>query len=198
MKENILLILAIVPFACAAAAAGILVFVKYRRHQRTLPEECTASPMNSGYTKRSVLGPQPKERFLTDGAEAQDEYDDLINRLEYLFETEKIFLDADVRISDVAAKLSTTKNQLSKAIGIKTGKNFCQLLHSYRVREAMRLYTANQKLTISQLCKSVGFNSMTTFNTAFGRNTGYTPAEWCKNYRKSNAKGTGYVVKKKN
>ena len=58
-------------------------------------------------------------------------------------------------------------------------------------RAALRLYAQNPELTITQLCRRVGFNSMTTFNTAFGRNTGYTPAEWCKEYRKRNeAKAT--------
>ncbi|MBQ3941286.1 MAG: AraC family transcriptional regulator, partial [Bacteroidales bacterium] len=55
-------------------------------------------------------------------------------------------------------------------------KNFCQLVHYYRVREAMRIYAQHPDLTITQLSRRVGFNSMTTFNTAFGRNTGYTPA----------------------
>lgn len=190
MEGYVLLILSLVPPVCAIGA--LLFYVIYRNRKRHDENSTGLSGATGpgGYSARPALGIRPKDRFLTDGAEAQDEYDDLIERLEYLFESEKIFLEPDIRISDVADKLSTTKNHLSKAIGIKTGKNFCQLLHAYRVREAMRLYTANQKLTISQLCKMVGFNSMTTFNTAFGRNTGYTPAEWCKNFRKNLKNGS--------
>ena len=170
--------------------------VKRRKTRREEAGNMPRPALTGGYSVSTAFGVKPNERFLTDGADTPDEYDDLISRLNYLLETEKIFQDPDVRISDVADRLSTTKNRLSKAISIKTGKNFCQLIHSYRVREAMRLYTANQKLSIGQLCKMVGFNSMTTFNTVFGRNTGYTTAEWCKNYRKNLTMDRNYGVKK--
>ena len=91
---------------------------------------------------------------------------------------------------DLAERLYTNKNYLAQTIKLKLNKNFCQLVHYYRVREAMRLYAQNPELTITQLCRRVGFNSMTTFNTAFGRNTGFTPAEWCKEFRKRNESKT--------
>lgn len=198
MKTDLTLILAFVPLVLLTAAA-IVYFIIIRRRGRdeTLPEALPRPKMTGGYTTAAGNAAPPRDRLLTDNVDNPDEYDDLISRLQYLFENEKIFLDADIRISDVADRLSTTKNHLSKAIGIKTGKNFCQLLHSYRVREAMRLYTANQKLSINQLCKMVGFNSMTTFNTAFGRNTGYTPAEWCKNFKKNSIREPKYGIRKK-
>ena len=124
-----------------------------------------------------------ERRLLADEA-TEDEYDNLMDRLISLFESEKLYLDPGIRVSEVATRLLTNKSGLSTAIRIKTGKNFCQLVHYYRVKEAMRLYMRDESLTITQLQKRVGFNSMTTFNTAFGRNTGFTPAEWCKNYRK--------------
>lgn len=114
-----------------------------------------------------------------------DEDEELKERLYYLFENEKLYLRPDIRISEVADRLLTNKTHLSKVIRVKTGKNFCQLVHHYRIREAMRLFSGNPRLSIVQLGQLVGFNSLTTFTTAFGRNTGFTPAEWCKNYRKS-------------
>ena len=195
MKTELILILALALLFLLTAAATAFLIIRRRSGDTVMPEALPRPKMTGGYSVSGAVS--ARDRFLTDNVDNPDEYDDLISRLEYLFENEKIFLDADIRISDVADRLSTTKNHLSKAIGIKTGKNFCQLLHSYRVREAMRLYTANQKLRISQLCKQVGFNSMTTFNTAFGRNTGYTPAEWCKNFRKNSVREPKYGIMKK-
>ncbi len=126
-----------------------------------------------------------KPRMLSDESSDNGEFDDLKEKLLDLFEREKIFLNPDIRINEVALRLYTNKTYLSKVIRLKTNKNFCQLVHFYRVREAIRLYADNPELTISQLGRMVGFNSMTTFNTAFGRNTGYTPAEWCREYRKT-------------
>ncbi len=127
----------------------------------------------------------PKQQQLLRDDSPTDEDEELKERLLFLFEGEKLYLRPDIRITEVAERLLTNKTHLSKVIRIKTGKNFCQLVHSYRIREAMRLFSGNPNLSIVQLGQLVGFNSLTTFTTAFGRNTGYTPAEWCKNYRRS-------------
>ena len=127
----------------------------------------------------------PKQQHYLRDDSVTDEDEELKERLLFLFEGEKLYLRPDIRISEVAERLLTNKTRLSNVIRVKTGKNFCQLVHSYRIREAMRLFSGNPNLSIVQLGQLVGFNSLTTFTTAFGRNTGYTPAEWCKNYRRS-------------
>lgn len=128
------------------------------------------------------------ERILEDAGPSLKDADmeELKDRLCSVLEQEKLYLNPDIRVGDLADRLYTNKNYLAQTIKIKLNKNFCQLVHYYRVREAMRLYAQNPDLSINQLCRRVGFNSMTTFNTAFGRNTGYTPAEWCKEFRKRN------------
>ena len=115
------------------------------------------------------------------------EMEDLKDRLCDLMERERLYLNPNIRVTDVAERLYTNKSYLSQAIRLKLNKNFCQLLHSYRVQEAMRLYSQNMDLTIAELCRKVGFNSMTTFTQAFGRNTGCTPADWCKQYKRQKA-----------
>lgn len=191
--ENYLYLLGYVP-AMAATYFLAAYFFKAKSHRRKEPlkENKPATEVNPPQTEytldRGGLSGDEGARLLSDDGADSDEYDDLKDRLVNLLESEKIFLDPGIRISEVAARLLTNKTSLSRAIRLKTGRNFCQLVHYYRVREAMRLYTENPSLTISQLCKMVGFNSMTTFNTAFGRNTGFTPAEWCKNYRRQSVR----------
>ncbi|MCK9625186.1 MAG: helix-turn-helix domain-containing protein [Bacteroidales bacterium] len=127
-----------------------------------------------------------------------DDYEDVKCRLIEYFESEKPFLNPNIRIHDVAEHLYTNKTYLSRAINIKTKKNFCQLVHSYRVKEAIREFSEKPTLRVSELCNLVGFNSMTTFNTAFSRNTGRTPAEWCRDFKKKNINERNYVVNKNN
>lgn len=163
--------------------AGAILYYRKRRKQSNSPAQKYSSPE----------GDIPhKERLLSDEA-VPDEYEEVMERLYNMFETQKLYLDPNIRISDIADKLFTNKTYLSKAIKARTNKNFCQLIHYYRVREAVAIFSANPDLTITQLSKQVGFNSMTTFNSAFGRNTGYTPAEWCKDFRKKNKLEERYV-----
>jgi len=172
--------------------AGLLVFLflylRKKRHQDVQNVQLSGQTETA---KEYPIQDRPiphADRMLEDpGPSLKDsDMEELKDRLCNVLEREKLFLNPDIRVGDLAERLFTNKSYLAQTIKIKLNKNFCQLVHYYRVREAMRLYAQNPELTITQLCRRVGFNSMTTFNTAFGRNTGYTPAEWCKEFRKRN------------
>jgi len=166
-------------------AALVLLFLFFRRKQRSSAPDETAACLEYPLQERAI--PDVDRILADDGPSLKDsDMEELKDRLCSVLEREKLYLNPDIRVGDLAERLYTNKSYLAQTIKIKLGKNFCQLVHYYRVREAMRIYALNPDLTITQLCRRVGFNSMTTFNTAFGRNTGYTPAEWCKEYRKRN------------
>ena len=172
------LILTVILMSSMTTAIIVLAVLLLRKRSKK-PAQVSPPSLLTGY------GAAPGSPQVLRDEPSRDEDEDLKERLFYLFENEKLYLRPDIRISEVAERLLTNKTHLSKVIRVKTGKNFCQLVHYYRIREAMRLFSGNQKLSIVQLGQLVGFNSLTTFTTAFGRNTGYTPAEWCKNFRKS-------------
>lgn len=177
----ILILIAYLPLA------GIAVFLYVRHRRQSRAETREAEPATREYPRMERAIPNA-DRMLEDAGPSLKDSDmeELKDRLCNVLEREKLFLNPDIRVGDLAERLYTNKSYLAQTIKIKLNKNFCQLVHYYRVREAMRLYAQNPELTITQLCRRVGFNSMTTFNTAFGRNTGFTPAEWCKEYRKRN------------
>lgn len=188
MNNTILSILA-VNLPLVLALAFLLIYL-YRNKVRV----ANANKQPQYYQQPEKL--PEKERMLLD-ADGEDDFEDIKIRLIALFEKEKSYLNPNIRIADIAGRLYTNKTYLSRAIKSKTNKNFCQLVHYYRVREAIRQYSDNPELSITELCKKVGFNSMTTFNSAFGRNTGYTPAEWCKDYKKKNCSEDVVATKSK-
>ena len=167
-------------------AALVLIFLYFRRKRHAAQAAGTETPQPE-YPRQERAIPNAERILADDGPSLKDaDMEELKDRLCNVLEREKLYLNPDIRVGDLAERLYTNKSYLAQTIKIKLNKNFCQLVHYYRVREAMRVYAQNPDLTITQLCRRVGFNSMTTFNTAFGRNTGYTPAEWCKEYRKRN------------
>ena len=170
--------------ALLVAALASYVILRERKQRN---ERLALAQTAKDYPRQEVSIPNANRILEDTGQSLKDsDMEELKERLCNVLEREKLYLNPDIRVSDLAERLYTNKSYLAQTIKIKLGKNFCQLVHYYRVREAMRLYAQNPDLTITQLCRRVGFNSMTTFNTAFGRNTGYTPAEWCKEFRKRN------------
>lgn len=166
---------------------GLLVYMSLNKRKEASASREAVPVSVKDYPRQDLAIPHA-ERILEDAGPSLKDADmeELKDRLCNVLEREKLYLNPDIRVGDMADRLYTNKNYLAQTIKLKLGKNFCQLVHYYRVREAMRLFAHDPGLTITQLCRRVGFNSMTTFNTAFGRNTGYTPAEWCKEFRKRN------------
>ncbi len=105
---------------------------------------------------------------------------ELMERFKAYMAEQKPYLAQDVSIDTIANSLGTNKTTLSKMINGRFGMNFRQLLNSYRVKEAVDLFTNDNKLSMEDLRKGAGFNSVSTFISSFSRFTGFTPAEYCK------------------
>lgn len=105
--------------------------------------------------------------------------DDLINRFSELMMERKIFTDPGITINQVADMLGTNRTYLSKAINESTGKTFTQLVSDYRIHEAIALISdMKQNLPLKVIANAVGFNSLSTFYSAFQSVTGMPPARY--------------------
>lgn len=112
-----------------------------------------------------------------------DNHQVICDRLMEYIEKEKPYLNPNVKIMDIADDLKTNKSYQSRIINSYFKKNFSQFINWYRVRDAMDNFVKDPDIDISTMAGKSGFQSMTTFNTAFTRYTGMTPGEWCKKYK---------------
>ena len=124
------------------------------------------------------------EKITLEDSTENDNKDAMKERLLDYLESTKEYLNPDIRITDVANKIYTNKSYLSNVIHSKLDKNFIQLIHYYRIKEAINIFSQDPSITMGQLCEKSGFNSMSSFSSAFKIHTGSTPAEWCKSYRR--------------
>lgn len=105
------------------------------------------------------------------------EADRFLNKIKYLMEQEQVYLDPDLNLSVLAAKLSIPKNYLSQIINEKTGKSFNDFINHYRIESVKtRLRNpAGSGATLLALAFEAGFNSKASFNNAFKKLTGESP-----------------------
>jgi len=84
--------------------------------------------------------------------------------------------------------MSVSVHDLSYLLNEGFGKNFFQFINSYRVAEAKRLMLSekNRHLNLLGIAYSAGFNSKTTFNTAFKRETGMSPSMFVQQFKNHN------------
>ena len=106
--------------------------------------------------------------------------DRIIERLRELMEIEKFYADEDITLPRVAEELGITTHQLSEIFNKKLNVNFNAFVNRYRVQAAKQMLLEEPDRTILSISAAVGFNSKSTFNSAFQKLTGRTPSE-CRN-----------------
>ncbi len=104
----------------------------------------------------------------------------LFGELTRLFEQDALYLVPDLKVQDVAAKLTVTSHNVSQVLNVKAGKSFYDFVNGYRVAHMQRLLAApeTQHFTILALANESGFNSKATMNRVFKQHTDMTPRQY--------------------
>jgi AraC-like DNA-binding protein len=101
-------------------------------------------------------------------------------RLVAFMERDRLYLDPELSLSQLARHLDTNVSVLSAVINRAFGRNFNDFVNEYRVR-AVQEYLQNASashLSLLGIGLECGFNSKSTFNRAFRKVTGVAPSEW--------------------
>lgn len=89
---------------------------------------------------------------------------------------------SNFNIEDVADALQTNTRYISQVVNESFQQNFFSFVNSFRIQEAKEILTSSDsnKYSIEGVAKIVGFNSKSSFNTFFKKQTGVTPSEFKK------------------
>lgn len=103
------------------------------------------------------------------------------SRLNEFLLKEEPYLDTELSLGKLAKMLNLTSHQLSYIINNGFNQNFNGFINKFRVEKAKKLLVEDRKLdtySIIGIAFDSGFNSKTSFNTAFKKITGQTPSEF--------------------
>ena len=108
-----------------------------------------------------------------------DTFQEEVEQLLGYMQAHKPYLDETLTLHDLALKTEIPTKRLSILINQKIGKHFFDFINEYRIEESKRLLKESE-LTIQQIMYEVGFNSKSSFNTAFKKSTSLTPSAFRK------------------
>ncbi|GAL86009.1 AraC family transcriptional regulator [Sporocytophaga myxococcoides] len=97
-----------------------------------------------------------------------------------LIREEKLYLQFELKLEDIANRLNLSTQYVSQAINQNENKNFFEFINSYRIEEAKKLLRERSDLTIEAIAYDSGFGSKAAFNRTFKKTTGQTPSEFIK------------------
>ena len=112
---------------------------------------------------------------------SDDDKDSLVERIIDVMENSSEIYSPSFSADRLAELVGDNYKYVSQAINERLNNNFNTLLNEYRVKEACKRINNRAEygnLTIEAIARSVGFQSINSFRTAFRRLTGLPPSEY--------------------
>ncbi len=124
-----------------------------------------------------------KEMGTLDNSNNETKYNKQIQHIKNFMINEEPFLDPSLTVKSLSEKTDIPHRELSILINQELGQHFFDFINKYRIEKAMSILkdSSKKKQTVLEILYEVGFNSKSSFNTAFKKHTNTTPTT----YRKS-------------
>ena len=103
--------------------------------------------------------------------------DELMTRIKLLMEEERLYLNPNLKLADVAEALDVNRNAVSACINAQ-GSTFIQLVNDYRLQHAKELLLSKPGKKMANVGLESGFANERSFFRVFKDATGMTPKEW--------------------
>ncbi len=102
---------------------------------------------------------------------------ELKDKIENLFTKDKIFLNPQLKITDIADKVGTNRTYVSQFFNQQNSSTFFDYVNSYRIEYACKLLSGtNENITV--ISEKSGFSNIQSFYRVFSRIKGMTPAAY--------------------
>lgn len=108
----------------------------------------------------------------------------LAEQLTRVMETDRLYLNQDLNLRDLAKRMKSNSVELSSAINQHFEKNFNDYINDLRIEEFVQLSrdVKRQHYTLLSNAYDAGFSSKSTFNRAFRKAKGTSPGEYLKQF----------------
>ena len=117
-----------------------------------------------------------------DKGDLDENHNERISDLKKYMEEHEPYLNPSLTIRNLADQLKVPMRDLSVLINQELKLHFFDFINEYRIEKAKNILSnpSKTKVTVLEILYEVGFNSKSSFNTAFKKHTGKTPTQFRK------------------
>jgi len=130
------------------------------------------------YLKRKIRLQKQKNRYYSSNLK-QNDANRISQKLQQILSEKKLYLEPDLSLHKLAESIDEKPHHVSQVINQIHGKRFHDFINMYRVEEAKKMLMETY-LKIEAVAYDSGFNSLSTFNAVFKKETGMTPSQYRK------------------
>jgi len=119
----------------------------------------------------------PRESQARTALLSSEKMQAIASKLEHVMKEDKLFLQDNLSLNKLSESISVSENHISETLSQFLHTKFFQFVNGFRVEEAKQALQDKDKL-ITTIAFDVGFNSKSTFNTAFKKVVGHSPSAY--------------------
>jgi AraC-like DNA-binding protein len=106
-------------------------------------------------------------------------YRDVGRRIQRMFDDDRVYVDPTMNVTKLSQLLKVPPYVVSRTVNGSFNKTFSELLTGYRLRHAEELLiSVGDKYTVEGIAFESGFNTTTSFYSAFRKQHDMTPAQF--------------------
>ena len=143
----------------------VLLFLNWLRVRHKQGNHSPDAPQSSNATPTPNASPVPNASRL-------------MEQIHQAMVEQKLYLNNDLKLTDVATLLDTTPRNIAEYIRECENCSFTQLVNNYRIEHAKRLLVEQPDKKLMNVAIESGFANETSFFRTFKSVTGMTPREW--------------------
>ena len=130
--------------------------------------------------RQKVINPtfETKEEEVDATENGMNQQNELLIQLVNLFNQQKLHLNNELTLNEVALALKTNRTYISLLINQNFNQNFCMFVNQFRVDEMMIKLQEEPEISNAELAKSCGFGSVDSMKRAVVAKTGETFILW--------------------
>lgn len=119
----------------------------------------------------------PQSKPVRTATLGQSQMQQIAEKLTTAMTRDSLFMQEDLSLKRLAETIAVSENHISETLSQFLHTNFFQFINSYRVEQAKTLLASTAQ-NVSCIAYEVGFNSKSTFNSAFKKSSGLTPTAY--------------------
>ena len=102
----------------------------------------------------------------------------LRERIEVLMNEQQLYLQPQLKLTDVVTALGSNRNYVYQAINVEMGKSFSEYVNCLRIEHAKKLIRSHPDLSFAEVASQSGFASQISFYRNFRHFVGSTPQSY--------------------
>ncbi|WP_196892208.1 helix-turn-helix domain-containing protein [Aureivirga marina] len=132
--------------------------------------------INKNKEKQSI---QAKEKYVNSKI-TKEEAIQILSQINLHLKEKELYKNSNLTLTILAKELKIRPHLISQVLNENLQKNFPQFINEFRIQEAIKLLKTENHLKMEIIAENCGFNSNSTFYSAFKKVTGTTPAKYAK------------------